>query len=154
MRRLIRQREIVDDAWRYPGEAGTVPQVLTLDECLAAAPDATGLGVQLEPGDAVEKLAPLVTRLSLVVVHFPKDGEGRGFTQGQLLRQRYRYAGELRARGPFKRDYLFLLARCGFDAFDPHPDETLADALAAFQTFSAAYQPSSDRGMRLGSRLG
>jgi len=157
MRQLIRQREIVADAWRYPGEAGEGPQVWTLAEALAAVQDGTapanGIAVQLEPADEVEKLAPMATRLSLVVIHFPKDGEGRGFSQGQLLRQRYRYAGELRARGPIKRDYLFLLARCGFDAFDLHADEKLADALLAFATFTAAYQRSSDRGVALQARF-
>jgi uncharacterized protein (DUF934 family) len=163
MRKIIRQREIVRDSWRYPGAAGAVAaagtvvvtgtaeasaQVATLAEFLAG----DSAAVQLEPGDDVEKLAPHVARLALVVVHFPKDGEGRGFTQGQLLRQRYRYSGELRAAGLIKRDYLFFLARCGFDAFDLHPDEDLAASLAAFKTFSAAYQPSTDRGIGVRAR--
>jgi uncharacterized protein (DUF934 family) len=130
--------------------------VLTLAEALAAGGSAvasgSGLAVQLEPADDVAKLLPLIGALSLVVVHFPKDGEGRGFSQAQLLRQRYRYTGELRARGPIKRDYLFFLARCGFDSFDLHPDEPLAEALAAFGTFSAAYQRSSDHGVELRAR--
>jgi uncharacterized protein (DUF934 family) len=153
MRKLIRGREIVDDGWRYPGEAGDGPAVLTLAEFLAAAASgAAAHAVQLEPADAIEALAPHVARLQLVVVHFPKDGEGRGFTQGQLLRQRYAYAGELRAAGMFKRDYLFFLARCGFDAFDPNPAESLTAALAAFGTFSVGYQPGSDHGVRLRAR--
>lgn len=156
MRKLIRGRAIVADAWRYVGEAGDGPQAATLAEFLAAvaagSAPAGGLAVQLEPGDAVESLAPHVARLALVVVHFPKDGEGRGFTQAQLLRQRYGYRGELRAMGPFKRDYLFFLARCGFDAFDPHPDEKLEAALAAFGSFSVSYQPASDAGVSFQAR--
>jgi uncharacterized protein (DUF934 family) len=148
MRKIIRQREIVSDSWRYPGEAGDGTQVATLAEFLVG----DGAVVQLEPGDEVEKLAPHIARLSLVVVHFPKDGEGRGFSQGQLLRQRYRYTGELRAAGLIKRDYLFFLARCGFDAFDLHPDEDLLASLVAFRTFSAAYQPSTDRGVGVRAR--
>src|SRR5258706_14665316 len=97
MRSLIRGRAVVDDAWRYPGESGDGPQVLTLAEFLAQAAGggSAALGVQIEPADAVEALAPHIARLALVVVHFPKDGEGRGFTQGQLLRQRYGFRGEL-----------------------------------------------------------
>jgi uncharacterized protein (DUF934 family) len=154
MRRLIRGRAVVADHWRYPGETGDGPQVLTLAEFVAAAgADAPGANaVQLEPADAVETLAPYVARLTLVVVHFPKDGEGRGFTQGQLLRQRYGYQGELRAAGAFKRDYLFFLARCGFDAFDLHVAEKLEAALVAFNTFSVSYQPGSDRGVNLRAR--
>jgi len=149
MRELIRGRAVVSDAWRYPGEAGTGPQVATLAEFLA---DAGAAAVQLEPADAVERLAPHIARLQLVVVHFPRDGEGRGFTQGQLLRQRYGYRGELRARGMFKRDYLFFLARCGFDAFEPNPAENLAAALTAFDSFTVGYQPGSDLGVNLRGR--
>jgi uncharacterized protein (DUF934 family) len=148
MRNIIRNREIVSDGWRYPGEIGEGAVVQTLAEFLAGS----GAAVQLEPGDDVEQLAPHVARLALVVVHFPKDGEGRGFSQGQLLRQRYRYTGELRAAGQFKRDYLFFLARCGFDAFDLHPAEDLAASLVAFKTFTAAYQSSSDRGIGVRAR--
>ena len=39
---------------------------------------------------------------------------------------------------------MFLLARCGFDAFDLDPTEDLAAALAALGTFSVAYQDGSD----------
>jgi uncharacterized protein (DUF934 family) len=149
MRKLIKQRMVVDDVWRYPGEVGAAPQVVTLVEFLAATAAGTtpagGVAVQLEPEDEVEKLAPHLARLSLIVAHFPKDGEGRGFSQAQLLRQRYRYTGELRAAGAIKRDYLFFLARCGFDSFDLHPAEDLVAALATFNTFSAAYQPSFER---------
>jgi uncharacterized protein (DUF934 family) len=156
MRQIIRQREIVADAWRYPGEAGEGPQALTLAGFEAAVQAGTapltGMGVVLEPADAVEKLVPEIRRLSLVVVNFPKNGEGRGFTQGQLLRQRYRYAGELRAAGAIKRDYLFFLARCGFDAFDLDPGEDLVASLAMFQSFSVAYQSGSDRGVQLRAR--
>jgi uncharacterized protein (DUF934 family) len=156
MRQIIRQREIVGDAWRYPGEAGDGPQVLRLAEFEAAVHAGTvplsGCGVMLEPADSVEMLAPEISRLSLIVVDFPKNGEGRGFTQAQLLRQRYRYTGELRAAGAIKRDYLFFLARCGFDAFDLDPAEDLAESLAMFGSFTVAYQAGSDRGVQLRAR--
>jgi uncharacterized protein (DUF934 family) len=156
MRQIIRQRELVADAWRYPGEAGDGPRVLSLAQFAAAVAAGTapaaGAAVWLEPADAIESLAPLVARLALVVVNFPKNGEGRGFTQGQLLRQRYHYAGELRAAGAIKRDLLFFLARCGFDAFDLDPAEDRAAALQSFGTFSVAYQLGSDRGVQLRAR--
>ena len=156
MRDIIRGREIVADGWRYAGEAGSGPEVLSLEVLLAAVtngdvPDASA-GVSLQPGDEPEKLAGVLTRLALVVVEFPKVGEGRGFSQAQLLRQRYGYTGELRARGALKRDQLFFLARCGFDSFDLDPTEDLAASLAAFDTFSAAYQPSAGAGLPLRSR--
>jgi uncharacterized protein (DUF934 family) len=148
MRQIIRRREIVADELRYAGEpsaAGTI-MVPTLAELIAAAAGtgAAAPAVLLGVTDEVETLAPLLPQLRWIVIDFPKIGEGRGFTQARMLRQRYRYRHELRARGAIKRDQLFLLARCGFDAFDLDPAEDLTAALAAFNSFSVAYQDSSD----------
>jgi uncharacterized protein (DUF934 family) len=145
MRQILRRRELQADAWRYPGEDGAGPQLLTLVELLAAAGTlpAQGVGVRLGPTDEVEQLAPYLARLALVVVWFEKNGDGRGFTQAQLLRQRLGYAGELRAAGAIKRDHLFLLARCGFDAFDFEAGEDPRAALPHLERFSVAFQPAS-----------
>lgn len=159
MRQIIRQRDIVADGWRYPGEEGAGPAVQPLAEFLAAllagqAPPG-GAGVRLGPTDEVERLGPHLGRVGLVVVEFQKNGDGRGFTQAQLLRQRYGYTGELRAAGAIFRDHMFFLARCGFDAFDLAPGESLPAALAALHTFSVAYQGASDAGVHTrGRRFG
>lgn len=159
MRQIIRQREISTDAWRYPGEAGAGSPVLPLAEFLAAilagqAPPA-GAGVRIGPTDEVERLGPHLGRVRLVVIEFQKNGDGRGFTQAQLLRQRYRYPGELRAAGAIYRDHMFYLARCGFDAFELAPGEDPQAALAALHSFSVAYQGASDAGVRThGRRFG
>jgi uncharacterized protein (DUF934 family) len=147
MRNVIRGRSVVSDSWRYGGEAGDGPEVLTLAALLAAVSAGTaaagGVGVCLQPTDEPDQLAGLLPRLALIVIEFPKVGEGRGFSAAQLLRQRLGYGGELRARGALKRDQLFFLARCGFDSFDLDPAEDLAAALAAFDAFSVAYQGGS-----------
>jgi uncharacterized protein (DUF934 family) len=148
MRRIIKRRELVDDPWRYPDEPGEGPALVTqaafLESLQKGTGPASGAGIWLTPTDEVEGLAPHLHRVALVVAHFPKDGEGRGFSQGRLLRDRFRFAGELRAAGPIKRDYLYLLARCGFDAFDLHPAEDLQAAISALESFSVAYQPGDE----------
>ena len=141
MRQILRRRELQADEWRYPGEAGAGPLALTLAELPAAA--GAVLGAYLRPTDAVEELAPYLVRLRLIVVHFEKTGDGRGFSQAQLLRQRLGYTGELRAAGAIRRDHLYLLARCGFDAFDLDPAEDRRAALGHFDRFSVAYQEAS-----------
>jgi uncharacterized protein (DUF934 family) len=151
MRRIIRRREVVADSLRYPGEEprGDAPQALALADFLAATPTDASAGdpgaVLLAPTDDVELLAPFLTRLRLIVIEFPKLGEGRGFSQARVLRARYGYDGELRARGLIKRDQLFFLARCGFDAFELDPAEDPEAALAAFSSFSVATQGGSER---------
>lgn len=156
MRQIIRRREIVADDWRYADEPGSGPQVLPLAELralvAAGTAAAAGLGVSLQPTDEADQLAALLPRLALIVIDFPKSGEGRGFSQARMLRQRLAFRGELRARGALKRDQLFLLARCGFDAYDLDPSENLQESLAAFADFSVGYQTPDDWGMRLRTR--
>ena len=153
MRQILSRREVRADLWRYPGEAGEGPLVRTLAELLAlpsdgdvAAGETVGeLGVRVGPTDEVASLAPFLDRLQLIVVQFEASGDGRGYSQAQLLRQRLGYAGELRAAGAVKRDHLYLLARCGFDSFDFAPGEDAHAALAHMERYSVAYQASSGK---------
>jgi len=147
---VIRRRELVADDVCYPGEVAG-PQARAVQPAgeflvalSAGQADGAWAAILLGPTDQIEPLLPHLARLSLIVVTFPKIGEGRGFSQARLLRQRYRYAGELRARGVIRRDQLFFLARCGFDSFDLDPSEDLPAALAALNDFSVAYQDGSD----------
>jgi uncharacterized protein (DUF934 family) len=104
------------------------------------------LGVVLLPAHKVEALAPDLARFQLVAAEFPGPSDGRGYTQGRLLRERYQFSGELRATGYVRHDQLFFLARCGFNSFQLAENE-LAAATSAFTTFTAEYQPSNDAGL-------
>jgi len=137
MRRIILRREIV--AEQDPPQALAAADFLASVGGQSADPEA----VLLSPTDEVEALAPYLKRLRRIVIEFPKAGEGRGYSQARVLRAHYGYQGELRARGAIKRDQLFLLARCGFDAFELDPAEDPEAALAAFTAFSVATQDGS-----------
>ena len=104
----------------------------------ALSPDARV--IRLEPGDDPASVALELARATRVEVSFPKFGDGRGFSIARLLRGRYGYKGELRAVGQITRDHLYYLERVGFDAFELREGEDPGEALAAFTTFSAAYQ--------------
>ena len=148
MRQILWQREVRADRWRYQGEAGEGPVVQTLAQVLAADGDAQSaaeLGVRLGSTDEVALLAPLLARVALVVVQFEASGDGRGYSQAQLLRLRYGYARELRAAGAIRRDHLFLLARCGFDSFEFAAGEDPHAALAHLEHYSVAYQRTSGK---------
>ncbi|MDP8985318.1 MAG: DUF934 domain-containing protein [Pseudomonadota bacterium] len=126
--------------------------IITFDQWLADKPrwleTPARLGVVLSPADQVERLAPDLARFELIGAHFPGPSEGRGYTQGRLLRERYGWQGELRATGYVRRDQVFFLARCGFNSFEL-PDGEFDAAVAAFSTFSAEYQPSNDAGLAI-----
>jgi uncharacterized protein (DUF934 family) len=147
MRRIIRWRELTADDAHYPGEEpseGTRP-VVSVAEFLSsvAAGRPAADAILIGPTDEPQPLTPHLAHLRLIVVDFPKLGDGRGYSQARLLRQRLHYRGELRARGVLKRDQLFFLARCGFDSFQLDENENLEAALAGFSTFSVAYQDGS-----------
>jgi uncharacterized protein (DUF934 family) len=153
MRRIIRRREILDDSLRYAGEPqepGTVSVQTAADWIAASGPAPAAL--LLAPTDEVESLAPHLQAVRWIVIEFAKIGEGRGYSQARLLRQRYGYAQELRARGALKRDHLVFLARCGFDAFDLDPSEDLAAALSALDSFTVAYQDGDESLVKLRRR--
>ncbi|HMH88224.1 MAG TPA: DUF934 domain-containing protein [Steroidobacteraceae bacterium] len=152
-RRLLRDRQIVIDEWLYVAEAAagaSAPLIVTFDQW-KTEPDtwiARGgpLGVALSPAHKVEDLARDLENFSLVAAEFSGPGEGRGYTQARLLRERWNFKGELRATGYVHRDQLFFMARCGFNSFEL-PEADIEDAYTAFSTFSGAYQPSNDQGL-------
>ncbi|MEY4762246.1 MAG: hypothetical protein RLZZ200_2102 [Pseudomonadota bacterium] len=153
MAEIIKNGALADSAWTNgtAAELGAgAPVVLHLAEYLAfrAGSPASDIlahaAVQLEPADDVQQLAPFAATVPLVVVHFPEFKEGRGYTQARLLRDRFGFKGELRARGQIRADLVYHLARCGFDAFELAEGEKVAVAIAELKRFSVAYQPCAD----------
>ncbi|TIL30954.1 DUF934 domain-containing protein [Mesorhizobium sp.] len=76
------------------------------------------LGVLLQPGDQLEKIADLLDQISLVALAFPAFSDGRSFSKGELLRSRYRFDGAVRATGQVLVDQLPHMLRLGFDEFE------------------------------------
>jgi uncharacterized protein (DUF934 family) len=154
-RRLLRDGRIVVDDWRYAGESdgnAAAGLIFSFDrwqtERDAWPARGARVGVVLLPAHPVEALVPDLPRLSLIAAEFPGPSEGRGYSQARLLRERWKFGGELRATGYVHRDQLFFMARCGFNSFEL-PEDEFEFAQAALSTFSKAYQPSNDAGLPL-----
>jgi len=154
MPKLIRNRELTVDSWLLlEGDPATavpagdviVPLAVWLGQRAALAARDGRTGVWLAPQEDPAALADDLDRLPLVAVSFPKFSDGRGFSTARLLRERYRFKGELRAVGDVLRDQLLFLARCGFDAFALRDDQDAEAALAAFDDFTEAYQGGVDQ---------
>ena len=156
MATLIKKRRIAADSWRLLelGADRALPEVPAAGDVIVpvavwqarrdamlARPGARG--VWLDSSEAPETIAGDLEHFALVAVNFPKFGDGRGFSTARLLRERYRFAGELRAIGDVLRDQLLFLEQCGFDAFALRDDQDAEDALRAFDDFSEAYQASA-----------
>ena len=139
------------DCWHLVvGEDGPVPhpdpqadRLLTLEQWHAVRGNwhaGLNTGVIVTNTADVGTLAADVSRLSLIVLEFPKWTDGRAYSQARLLRGRLRFAGELRACGEVLVDMLPLLHRCGFDAVQLRADQSLQSAQRALRFFAAHYQ--------------
>jgi len=151
MARLIKRRRLAEDVWQLLQTHDAIPDdgdVLvplavwqTRQPTLQARNGSSGLwlGPSDDPAD-IEQFP------ELIAVHFPVFTDGRGYSTARLLRERYGFAGELRAIGDILRDQLYELARCGFDSFLLREDQDAQLALRAFDDFSDAYQSAADQG--------
>lgn len=91
----------------------------------------------------VATLAEDLPKIAAIILEFPTFRDGRAYSQARLLRDRYGFAGEIRARGDILRDQALFMARAGFDAIEI--DETRAGGVAeALGEFSAFYQQGAD----------
>lgn len=147
---LFKDNGFVADAWRALREGESAPPsghvIFTLDwwkqERDAFDGSNAPLGLRLEPDARLDEIARDIHRFALIVVAFPKFGDGRGFSLAHLLRTRHGFRGEIRATGEVLFDQLQAMRRSGFDAFEIVDPATLR-ALEAGKRPSVthAYQP-------------
>lgn len=102
------------------------------------------LGIRLPNTVDVLDFGREAGRFGLIVLEFPKFSDGRAYSQARLLRERFGFAGELRATGHVLQDQLWHMQRCGFDAFEIARDDAMAAYDAARRSFSHVYQPAGD----------
>ena len=99
--------------------------------------------VRIEAGDDVRRLLPVLDRVRLVEIDFPKFRDGRGFSSARILREAG-YTGELKATGDVLLDLLFFMRRCGFDSFAPDVAIDPAEAQLALDRYPEVYQHAAD----------
>jgi len=154
--RVIRNGRVEPELWKFlgvdeeplPAELPAGPIAVPLAAWKGRRADLLArrepVGVWLAPADDPAGIASDLDQLSLVAVHFPKFGDGRGYSTAVLLRTRYGWRGELRAFGDVGRDQLHELKRTGFDAFSLAPHRDPEAALASLAPFKHPYQGAVD----------
>ena len=165
MATLIRNARVRPDSWRLldepfdrlliPAEDGLLPDlpveplIVPLAVWLRRRDDlverSPHVGLWLATDQEPHAAASDLPRFGVIAVRFGEFTDGRGYSLARTLRERHGYRGELRAIGDVRRDQLYYLASCGFDAFVLSDGEDPDDALAAFADFSDAYQSSAAR---------
>jgi uncharacterized protein (DUF934 family) len=156
---LLRKRsdgrfELSEDPYEKRVELGEGTRLVPWSALANSKPEDLGgtLGVQIAGDAQLDALVPYLPKLSLVAIEFPAFTDGRGYSLARLLRERYAFRGELRAVGDVLRDQLLYMARCGFDALELADGRSVQSALAAFEEFSAFYQPAADHALPLWKR--
>lgn len=151
---LIRNSQVVVDDYSSVADDAPLPadgkillswarwqqEAATLDN------PALTVGVQIPNTlDLTQAESSLFSR-PLIALSFPSFGDGRAYSQARLLRDRFKYTGELRATGAaVVRDQLLGMSRCGIDSFLLREDQKAGDFSAALHEFDIAYQPAADQ---------
>ena len=149
---VIKHRALCQDQWHLLRDGDAVPaqgQLIVSLECWQTQRQAllergSPLGIWLGCDQPPELIAADLPHFALIAIHFPTFTDGRGYSYARLLRDHYRYAGELRALGDIGLDQIYFLGRCGFDSLVLPESLDPDSALAAFDDFTAPYQGASD----------
>ena len=102
------------------------------------------VGVRIEANEAVEDIAADLPRLAVVALVFPKFLTGQAYSSARILRERYRYEGEVRAVGDVLREQAGFMIRCGFDVFAPADGSTPDEWTHVAHRFRHVYQRGED----------
>jgi uncharacterized protein (DUF934 family) len=149
---LVKGGQPVTDVWRALEDDESLPSsgpvTLSWKRWLAERADIVRvreqLGVRVPNTVAAAEIGADAARFGLIALAFPNFGDGRAFSQARVLRDRFGYAGELRATGQVARDLLQFMQRCGVDAFEVSPRAVEENWFAALTEFDLFYQPAAD----------
>jgi uncharacterized protein (DUF934 family) len=130
---IFKGHGFVEDEWVVTGDDTAMPagkvvvsKARFVAERVALTARNAPLGLILRSGETLDGLEDDIERFRLIMLDIPKYTDGRSYSTARLLRERYKYAGELRATGDVLRDQIMFLHRVGFDAFDVTHEGTVA----------------------------
>jgi uncharacterized protein (DUF934 family) len=135
---------VADDA-DIPVEGGVlIPAARFLADAAALSQRPSPTGVIWPNNRDLDELVPYLDKLAVVALVFPTFRDGRAYSQARLLRERYKFHGELRATGQVLRDQFVFMMRAGFDAFDVRKEADAEAFLATAKRYTVFYQPTGD----------
>lgn len=149
---VVKDGIIIEDPWVHVADGEDMPMnspvVVSADRWLtdrASLVHRNGrIGVRLRNDQSPDDLGEDLYRFGVVALEFPAFKDGRAYTQARLLRERYRFTGEIRAVGDVLRDQLLFMQRCGIDAFEIRKQADAEAFAKAVGEISVYYQPAAD----------
>lgn len=149
---LVKNGQVVTDRFTAILDDAPVPAegavLVTADRFLADAAELAArggeIGVLWPNNRDVDALEPWLDKLAMIALVFPKFKDGRAYSQARILRERYKYHGELRATGEVLRDQFLFMLRAGFDSLDVRKEADAAAYADVLKRYSVFYQPTGD----------
>ena len=152
--RVIKNNEVIEDSWLHVVDTTSAESLAEGDVIVALAfwkehrsellASKGQLGICIGGGDDIENIALDLEHFNLIAIEFPHFRDGRGYSQARILRDHYKYKGDIRAIGEVLRDQLFFMLRCGISSFQLAEDKDMDAALSGFTDFSIHYQSAAD----------
>jgi len=149
---LLRDGEVVDDPFvgveadeALPESGGVIVSLARWQsdrESLIARD--SEVGVLLASDESPSEIADDLAHLAVVALDFPAFTDGRAYSSARLLRERYSYAGEVRAVGDVLIEQLHFMDRAGFNSFMLDSDQPVEDWKGAQADMEVWYQPTGD----------
>jgi uncharacterized protein (DUF934 family) len=157
MPQLLKDGQVIENTWQMieanneadqqalPSGDILVPLSMWQNNQSVLENHSRAVGLWINGDEEIEGVAESIVTAPVIAINFPKFVDGRGFSVARLLRDRFGFKGELRAVGQIIRDQLFLLKRCGFNAFEFDSEIDLDEAANSLADFSDAYQVAADQ---------
>jgi uncharacterized protein (DUF934 family) len=149
--KIIKDKQITEDNWTHIADGDAIPTgdfTVSLsrwkEEKEKLSQHQERIGIRLSPADTVEEIAGDLKAIKSIALDFAVFTDGRSFSQARLLRDQYKFEGEIRAMGNYMSDQIFYLSRVGVNAFQLENSDELDLALSMLNDFSVSYQQSSN----------
>lgn len=149
---LLKRGEVVADPFVHVADDEALPAsgaiIVSLErwqnerEALLARADA--VGVRFASDQSPTAVQADLEHIAVCALDFPAFTDGRAYSYARLLRERFGYAGEVRAIGNVLLEQLHFMGRSGFDAFEVASEDAAEQWKIAEADMGVFYQPTSD----------
>lgn len=149
---LVKNRQIAEDRWTHVADNEDIPArtpvIVSADRWLGDRESLVHregeIGIRLRNNQSPDDVAADLYRFGVVALEFPVFRDARAYAQARLLREHYRFDGELRAFGDVLRDQVPFMRRCGIDAFEIRKQADAEAIGTALGETGVCDQPAAD----------
>jgi len=135
---------VLDDEAAWPESGHVVVSLARWRQGVGKAPAGLEVAVSIPNTENVDEFATELLDRPMLLLEIPKFADGRAYSQARVLRDRYRYTGQIRAVGEAHVDQIHFMRRCGFDAFVLPESQSVDAARRKLDEFSLSYEHAAD----------